>query len=778
MKLLNIFGLKNFRIFDDINGFIEELSPINLLTGANNSGKSSVIKALQMIKNSVEQNHIPFDLNFTKQEHLLGDINNVLNKKENKNIIISLPFPLFGIENIYINMTFEVPSQKNIYTAKIRKIEIKDKEDDITIFLFNYRVATEEEIKISKDKFEQEKQEYDELNKNNKIDSIFTTKHFFNFPRIENELIAFVDWEINKDKLIKYLTELKDFYKIYLDKGWEKEPLLKLDKKFEEDGFIPSVFINSFKNKLDIAVWENFINQERANGNNIITGAEEVGEIDFETDVPYYPRIPVENVFYYKILEIFRKKIEWNDKEEGKRSNYSIIEGVFQNQWKNLLVTLSSINYLSNIREENSRIYNASNNTPFIKLLKEFNTSEWSVKQFITKYLKTFEIGKELNINHIPNYQLINVSVTTLDDKKRELVDFGYGIKQLIIILIQIGVLAAKNKRMIEGYNDEGEYTYDYYEPSSLLIEEPETNLHPKWQSLLADMFVEANKNFNIQFIIETHSEYLIRKFQTLVANNNINGENIKIFYLRNSLNIYDDNKQIESLNIQEDGSINYNVFDKGFFDESYNLQLSLLNIQRDTFIKEFEELKQNNDENENKITELEMKIDNYVNKSDIGVYEKIINLSFNTAKLLSYSIRYLVSGQYLLSNIHISSDFSPVIIQYGRAVENELKDIFIAIGITDTKRLMLGKFQGALEKFTTGTTMQNTFSIIELSPLPAEMSNRFIDPLSLKIELLDDIRENRNDAGHSGQTKTKQDAIDYINMVNVFLEKWISEKK
>jgi len=370
---------------------------------------------------------------------------------------------------------------------------------------------------------------------------------------------------------------------------------------------------------------------------------------------------------------------------------------------------------------------------------------------------------------------LISVSITTWDNKKRELVDFGYGIKQLIIVLIQISVLAAKNIRMIEGYDDNGEYTYDYYEPSILLIEEPETNLHPKWQSLLADMFFEAYDKFNIQLVIETHSEYLIRKFQNLVAQKQIDGKKIKIFYLRTSNNTSETKKQIETLNIQQDGTINYQVFDSGFFDENYNLEFSLLNIK---FDNQFQELKKSNDENENKISDLEQKIDDFTEKLDIQKYLTAINNRFDTTKLLPLSVRYLASGQLLLNTIDEISDFSPSIIQYGRTVEYELKQIFIAIGITDLRVLMLGKFQGALEKFKTGTSVQGTYSNSVLSILRAELNNRFNDPTALKIELLNEIREIRNASGHSGQTKTKQEAIDYIENVNDFLDKWISEKK
>ena len=52
-----------------------------------------------------------------------------------------------------------------------------------------------------------------------------------------------------------------------------------------------------------------------------------------------------------------------------------------------------------------------------------------------------------------------------------------------------------------------------------VIIEEPEMNLHPKYQSLLADLFLELSERYGFRFIIETHSEYMIRKTQVEVKN-------------------------------------------------------------------------------------------------------------------------------------------------------------------------------------------------------------------------------------------------------------------
>ena len=49
------FSIDNFRVFDKPNVF--EFAPITLLTGPNNSGKSSLVKSLLMLKNNKNKMH-------------------------------------------------------------------------------------------------------------------------------------------------------------------------------------------------------------------------------------------------------------------------------------------------------------------------------------------------------------------------------------------------------------------------------------------------------------------------------------------------------------------------------------------------------------------------------------------------------------------------------------------------------------------------------------------------------------------------------------------------
>ena len=114
-------------------------------------------------------------------------------------------------------------------------------------------------------------------------------------------------------------------------------------------------------------------------------------------------------------------------------------------------------------------------------------------------------------------------------------------------------------------------------EPSTILIEEPESNLHPNLQSKLADLFVDASKRFRIRFIVETHSEYLVRKMQYLTATGEVLPEGTSIYYFNG--NDGSGLPPVSRIDIQEDGSLSSD-FGPGFFDEADNLAINLFNFK------------------------------------------------------------------------------------------------------------------------------------------------------------------------------------------------------
>ncbi len=65
-----------------------------------------------------------------------------------------------------------------------------------------------------------------------------------------------------------------------------------------------------------------------------------------------------------------------------------------------------------------------------------------------------------------------------------------------------------------------------------VIVEEPESHLHPLAQSQLAELFAKVSHERNVQFIIETHSEHLFRRMQTLMARGEITNQNCAMYFI------------------------------------------------------------------------------------------------------------------------------------------------------------------------------------------------------------------------------------------------------
>lgn len=69
------------------------------------------------------------------------------------------------------------------------------------------------------------------------------------------------------------------------------------------------------------------------------------------------------------------------------------------------------------------------------------------------------------------------------------------------------------------------------------LIEEPETNLHPKLQATLANYFLDLTKTLEHQFIVETHSEALVNQYAKLIKTGEMKHRDITIVYVTSDEN-------------------------------------------------------------------------------------------------------------------------------------------------------------------------------------------------------------------------------------------------
>lgn len=72
-----------------------------------------------------------------------------------------------------------------------------------------------------------------------------------------------------------------------------------------------------------------------------------------------------------------------------------------------------------------------------------------------------------------------------------------------------------------------------YYVPegSTVLLEQPEIHLHPRVQAGLADVLIEAVKSRNVQVIVESHSEHLLRRLQRRIAEEKLQPEETALYF-------------------------------------------------------------------------------------------------------------------------------------------------------------------------------------------------------------------------------------------------------
>lgn len=192
----------------------------------------------------------------------------------------------------------------------------------------------------------------------------------------------------------------------------------------------------------------------------------------------------------------------------------------------------------------------------FKKLLELQHQMEYVMGdvRFQNKYLEILNIGKSIDLKINNEFQVAHFELWDEYNNKKNLFYEGHGITQISLVCQLFNLLYATKRDS----------------PSLIFIEEPEISLHPSLQSKLADVFKLAMQN-NIQTVLETHSEYMIRKFQILVKRGELKPEDIIIYYL----NPNDEKERIYPIRILENGLLD-RPFGQGFFDEADDLAFDL----------------------------------------------------------------------------------------------------------------------------------------------------------------------------------------------------------
>lgn len=126
------------------------------------------------------------------------------------------------------------------------------------------------------------------------------------------------------------------------------------------------------------------------------------------------------------------------------------------------------------------------------------------------RWLKAMNLADGLDIRALGSSARYELMIEN-DGQASNLKDVGVGVSQVIPVIV--AALFAQPGHIV-------------------IVEEPESHLHPLAQSQLAELFSEVSKERNVQFIIETHSEHLFRRMQTLIAKQQITPNDAAMYFV------------------------------------------------------------------------------------------------------------------------------------------------------------------------------------------------------------------------------------------------------
>jgi predicted ATPase len=613
---------KGFRGFGKDADFIE-FSNLTILTGKNSSGKSTFLKLLDLLRNAFKDvnsfNEIrKIEINIAND--ILGGKENFdsLQKVDKVKMIFSTQIE-FYIDYHEIHINFEISD----YVLKVESLEIFDtkclkhgipfftlesafiKMDARYLFskykesamLYNileeYRFRTEV---LSKQIFDNYVLQYDEQRKKlgltDKILKNLVKKHISaknDDDYVSNEPLEF---KINVPFRIIDLPGENGYYNILYDAKNDDIDLTIEDIK-------KIVNLNHCEYSIKEFIAENNLNQDTFQllkelyNNEIENILLDTKTLKYDSQdslnysilknylsnqQPEKKLLPLKNELLELEIDegINLKDLLLSIKIELLVSLSEISAQIFEKYIVKFLKTMGNIEFQSNVRnfpERSYNIYNTNNVfSSFIKYWKILDKKEKYKKlHFIKTYLKLFEIAENVKIKIEGNTGYIQLFK---NGNLISLIDEGSGVSNIISCLLFI----ATSLPTIE--IEQSEYELLLVDNQILVLEEPESNLHPNLQSLLADLLVKVIDKYPISFIIETHSEYLIRKLQYLVAKQKISPDSISLNYFNMKYNGNSPFIKVKKIPISPDGRLE-EEFGTGFFDEADNIAIQLFDIQK-----------------------------------------------------------------------------------------------------------------------------------------------------------------------------------------------------
>ena len=227
-------------------------------------------------------------------------------------------------------------------------------------------------------------------------------------------------------------------------------------------------------------------------------------------------------------------------------------EGVFQN-----------IYYLGPLRDYPRRSYTYAGYQPqgvgkkgeqavAALLASRTQNNEENIEQRIAEWLRELGLIHDFQLKPIAeNRQEYELRVRPTPNSSEVLItDVGFGVSQILPVLVLC-----------------------YYAPkgSTLIFEQPEIHLHPSVQAGLADVFIYVIKNRNMQIILESHSEHLLRRLQRRIAEEQLQENDTALYFCQ-----LNEQGNSELIPLELDAYGNINNWPVGFFGDEMGELLAM----------------------------------------------------------------------------------------------------------------------------------------------------------------------------------------------------------
>ena len=410
---INNISIENFKCFKEQTDV--EFGKITLLTGANSSGKSSIIYS---ILGSLQSGEFPFKFSTNGKYVDMGDFQEIVHHHNRK-------------EKINLGFTF-----KNDVIHKIKTTWCEDKENNLP--KLERLNATSDyftlDINLKKDKYSVDFT-YDPNKdpQNNTLTKEIYKKFFTSFSDVlvtgENKNTNTKSNKTNINKFIDDLTAPQNIKGLVLDdvplsdSNLEEKGMFKLKQIFD----VISKIFSDYDNKI------NFISSFR---------------------------LRPERTY----LEQTKSKLKVDSFGDGYLDQIIIWESKDKKKFNQLIETLKKLNLLEGIKS------------------KRLEGGRYEIAVKIKK-----------------------------DGIDTSLSDVGFGISQFLPIIVADLQLPKS---------------------STLYIAQPEIHLHPSVQSSFGDYLINQVIEESKNYVVETHSEYLLNKIRLAIVKNEIKEEDVKVFFV------------------------------------------------------------------------------------------------------------------------------------------------------------------------------------------------------------------------------------------------------